>query len=887
MASHQDRPPVDEGPIPFFGGSDDKDPFGSMQQTPASQSNHISPQKGQHAPQSENANAGDASALFGNASTEDHALFGQTSEPYQPSQPIQASPFDSVEYSDSNTASFFDQPASSSFFDTPTQSANVPSQPIYDYSQQHQGDQQVPDYAPNTQQNDYAQHEQAPFADQHYNQQYAYGQQYEPASANSHEAVSSNYSYEPTNQYAPQQQVPPADQSYHHAYDQQYDPAASTFHEAASSTYSYEPTNQYAPQQHEQQATEPYAAPNHSSHDAADYSQQPSYDHSQQQQFDPNVHYYYDEAGQLHYYDPNTNQEYDFSQYDYSHQYQYDQTVAPAETTAESFDNAQPDHQEKPLEAADPFELHAGNRLEDTNATAQFEPQQEQPSTNPVPENQFEYQDAGHSFFDDTEQYNPDIQDKFVTESAPDTGDLDDLVLGGESQPELAPPPTATAPPIAPAPPKATSPSEVTPSVVLEAPPKLSASSEAIPPPVVEAPPKASAPSEATPPAVVEAPLKATAPSEVSPPPTVEAPFKVPAPSEVTPPSAVEPPLAVLDSLLPCPDPECEGENPPKAKFCCECGRQLAALSRAPTPAVAAQQPRRSYSVESSSYFPQTGPHNPPQSYVPALPSQHAARSESPLASVSTAHDPYNPQSYYGGESYDPYQQQQYGSSEAAHGQQYDQRYDEQYGQQYNEQYDQQYDHQYDQQYDEQYGGQQYNEQYDQQYDQSYDQQYGAYSMVEEETQAAPPIDDPLNRAHGCPIAVFGFGGKLCLMFPRNVQRYSAGYGGAGNQLAPIQKVMPGDITIKNVKDSLTNVDTTALSHLSNFVGPLLMDSKVGAKAKKKDAIKYVNERVETLKSQLQGLADDDPSKKKLEARSLLWRVVNAALEVEGPMVDK
>ncbi|RCI06391.1 vesicle coat component [Rhizopus stolonifer] len=36
--------------------------------------------------------------------------------------------------------------------------------------------------------------------------------------------------------------------------------------------------------------------------------------------------------------------------------------------------------------------------------------------------------------------------------------------------------------------------------------------------------------------------------------------------------------------LVPCPDPQCEGENKPKAKFCCECGRPLAGLSRSNTP---------------------------------------------------------------------------------------------------------------------------------------------------------------------------------------------------------------------------------------------------------------------------------------------------------------
>ncbi|KAI9269365.1 Sec23-binding domain of Sec16-domain-containing protein [Sporodiniella umbellata] len=39
-------------------------------------------------------------------------------------------------------------------------------------------------------------------------------------------------------------------------------------------------------------------------------------------------------------------------------------------------------------------------------------------------------------------------------------------------------------------------------------------------------------------------------------------------------------------SLVPCPEATCEGENKPKAKFCCECGRPLAGISRSNTPGV-------------------------------------------------------------------------------------------------------------------------------------------------------------------------------------------------------------------------------------------------------------------------------------------------------------
>ncbi|KAG2231107.1 hypothetical protein INT48_008497 [Thamnidium elegans] len=104
----------------------------------------------------------------------------------------------------------------------------------------------------------------------------------------------------------------------------------------------------------QQQATSLTQAFDPNTYSNYDYSQQPeqnnnnttiatgNYDQQQQQveydpnqwiQFDPNLHYYYDEQGQVHYYDPNTNQEYDMSQYTYDEQgqtydYQYDPQYA-------------------------------------------------------------------------------------------------------------------------------------------------------------------------------------------------------------------------------------------------------------------------------------------------------------------------------------------------------------------------------------------------------------------------------------------------------------------------------------------------------------------------------------------------------------------------------
>lgn len=91
---------------------------------------------------------------------------------------------------------------------------------------------------------------------------------------------------------------------------QAYDPNA----------YAYDYNTQSTTQQQQQQV-------------AGDQQQAQEYDQSQWIQFDPNQHYYYDEQGQVHYYDPNTNQEYDMSQYGYgqdgqTYDYQYDPQYA-------------------------------------------------------------------------------------------------------------------------------------------------------------------------------------------------------------------------------------------------------------------------------------------------------------------------------------------------------------------------------------------------------------------------------------------------------------------------------------------------------------------------------------------------------------------------------
>ncbi|ORY95527.1 Sec23-binding domain of Sec16-domain-containing protein [Syncephalastrum racemosum] len=135
---------------------------------------------------------------------------------------------------------------------------------------------------------------------------------------------------------------------------------------------------------------------------------------------------------------------------------------------------------------------------------------------------------------------------------------------------------------------------------------------------------------------------------------------------------------------------------------------------------------------------------------------------------------------------------------------------------------------------------------------------------------ALPP--DPLQRARGCPLVSFGFGGKLCVMFPQTVQRFTQqdGYDGG----APITKTMPSVIKIKKLRDVM---DEPTVSSLSQFVGPALMDSKMGAKSKKKEVLAYMDRRINDMSALQEPHA---------ETRVLLWRLVKLLIEKETSIGD-
>lgn len=287
-----------------------------------------------------------------------------------------------------------------------------------------------------------------------------------------------------------------------------------------------------------------------------------------------------------------------------------------------------------------------------------------------------------------------------------------------------------------------------------------------------------------------------------------------------------------LEQFLPCPDPNCEGENKAKAKFCCECGRPLTSISRATTPAAG--------SVTSSV----AAAHPPPLN-------EHV-----PPSSSASSYDPSSAAAMYGPPGTTTLQQQQQQQQPPS-----DMYYPEQ----------------------QPYGAEQpatlmVGETSTEYYQNEAIPAAATDMYAQQQQQQLPP--DPLNRARGCPLVSFGFGGKLCVMFPQTVQRFTTGYD-AG---APITKTMPSAIQVRQLKDVLGDQDPM-LRSLSDFVGPVLMDSKSSTKNKKKDALAYMDKRIADLTALLP--SPDQPLEyNQAECRVLLWRLVRTLLEQEGTFND-
>ncbi|KAI9032725.1 Sec23-binding domain of Sec16-domain-containing protein [Phycomyces nitens] len=265
-----------------------------------------------------------------------------------------------------------------------------------------------------------------------------------------------------------------------------------------------------------------------------------------------------------------------------------------------------------------------------------------------------------------------------------------------------------------------------------------------------------------------------------------------------------------------CPHPACEGENKARAKFCCECGRPLAGISRSTTPAAPSTQGFLSYTPLNAglrAYTPPVIDAYPPevQRYTPNHLHQNVQESHETAvrAFIPEHHSPYD-NSYV---------------------------------------------------------------------ENSMDNAYGEEPIP----QSLELPQDPLKRYGGCPLISFGFGGKMCLMFPHTVQRFTtAGY----DTSAPIIKKMPSAIKICHLRDVVGGDQDSTVRSMSSFVGPVLFDAKSSVKAKKKEVLAYMDKRLEEYDSLLNAASSNGESLDDIENKSLLWKLVKTLIEQEGSLGD-
>ncbi|KAF9201992.1 vesicle coat component, partial [Podila verticillata] len=291
--------------------------------------------------------------------------------------------------------------------------------------------------------------------------------------------------------------------------------------------------------------------------------------------------------------------------------------------------------------------------------------------------------------------------------------------------------------------------------------------------------------------------------------------------------------------LEPCPFAECGGENKPQAKFCSECGRSISVASRSATPAL-------------GHYAEFPGNNAPPMPNLDRM-NSFSFDQQSPQEQQAETYPGYSQedQSYL---QQDYSQDQQYG-------------YD---GQQ--EQYDYNGEQQgYDQGYD-QTGYYDENGQYYDPTTSQYIDPYAQQEVVPEiEPEPAEPepvgIDDPLNRVFGCPLIAFGFGGKIVSSFPRTVQRFASATSGMVN------KRYPGDLQLQHIKDFVP-VD----SAIATYPGPLLMDSSVQMKNKRKDVLKLIEDKIKELEIDLHDSTFD-------AHKVLIWKLFKVMFEQEGTLI--
>ena len=90
-------------------------------------------------------------------------------------------------------------------------------------------------------------------------------------------------------------------------------------------------------------------------------------------------------------------------------------------------------------------------------------------------------------------------------------------------------------------------------------------------------------------------------------------------------------------------------------------------------------------------------------------------------------------------------------------------------------------------------------------------------------------------------------------------------------------KRYPGDLQLQHLKDVLT-IETS----LSTYPGPLLMDSAVQMKNKRKDVLKLIEDKIQSLDNHHSNSSEDSA----FDAHPILiWKLFKVMFEQEGALV--
>ncbi|KAK9766027.1 hypothetical protein K7432_005196 [Basidiobolus ranarum] len=145
----------------------------------------------------------------------------------------------------------------------------------------------------------------------------------------------------------------------------------------------------------------------------------------------------------------------------------------------------------------------------------------------------------------------------------------------------------------------------------------------------------------------------------------------------------------------------------------------------------------------------------------------------------------------------------------------------------------------------------------------------GANSYYNNKDASSCKVNDPLGRSNGCPVVAFGFGGKLVLMFPQKVTRFST------SSSTPIAKIYPGELKFHKLGNIIQQKNP------NRFPGPLLFDKeKSSVKSRKKSVAQFLDEKIKELSENSFGQTEDDG-----QDEVVLWKLLKTLCDHQGTLV--